>query len=98
MLSSYYGRASYAKNPEKRKLLCENKENTMTITNNEFVSKKIEEGSKLVLVLGIIKSPFMQINYGTGKDVSVETIKDANEPLIIKFYNNSFIEIPISIN
>ena len=98
LLSSYYGRASYAKNPEKRKLLCENKENTMTITNNEFVSKKIEEGSKLVLVLGIIKSPFMQINYGTGKDVSVETIKDANEPLIIKFYNNSFIEIPISIN
>ena len=40
----------------------------------------------------------MQINYGTGKDVSEETIKDASEPLEIKFYNDSFIKIPISKN
>lgn len=98
LLSTYYGRASYAKNPEKRKLLRENKETVMALTNNEFVSKKLEKGSKLVLILGIVKSPFMQINYGTGKDVSEETIKDAEEPLEIKFYNNSFIKIPISKN
>ena len=98
LLSTYYGRGSYAKNPEKRKLLRENKEMRISITNNEFVSKKIDKGSKLVLVLGVVKSPFMQINYGTGKDVSKETIKDAEEPLEIKFYNNSFIKIPISKN
>ncbi len=98
LLSTYYGRASYAKNPEKRKLLRENKETVVALTNNEFVSKKLEKGSKLVLVLGVVKSPFMQINYGTGKDVSEETIKDAEEPLEIKFYNNSFIKIPISKN
>lgn len=98
LLSTYYGRASYAKNPEKRKLLRENKETVVALTNNEFVSKKLEKGSKLVLVLGVVKSPFMQINYGTGKDVSEETIKDAEEPLEIKFYNDSFIKIPISKN
>lgn len=98
LLSSYYGRASYAKNPEKRILLRENKETVVALTNNEFVSKKLEKGSKLVLVLGIVKSPFMQINYGTGKDVSEETIKDAEEPLEIKFYNDSFIKIPILKN
>lgn len=98
LLSTYYGRASYAKNPEKRKLLRENKETVVALTNNEFVSKKLEKGSKLVLVLGVVKSPFMQINYGTGKDVSEETIKDASEPLEIKFYNDSFIKIPISKN
>lgn len=98
LLSSYYGRASYAKNPEKRKLLRKNKVMNISITNNEFVSKKLEKGSKLVLVLGVVKSPFMQINYGTGNDVSEETIKDAKEPLEIKFYNSSFIEIPISKN
>ncbi|PWN60436.1 CocE/NonD family hydrolase [Chryseobacterium viscerum] len=98
LLSTYYGRASYAKNAEKRELLRENKETAITVTNNEFVSKKIEKGSKLILVLGVIKSPYMQINYGTGKDVSEETIKDAADPLEIKFYNNSFIEIPISLN
>lgn len=98
LLSSYYGRVSYAKNPEKRKLLRENKETRINIKNNEFVSKKLEKGSKLVLVLGVLKSPFMQINYGTGKDVSEETIKDAKEPLEIKFYNNSFIKMPILKN
>lgn len=98
LLSTYYGRASYAKNPEKRKLLQEDKEIKLTISNNEFVSKKLEKGSKLVLVLGVLKSPFMEINYGTGKEVSKETIKDASDPLIIKFYNNSFIEIPFSKN
>lgn len=98
LLSTYYGRASYAKNSEKRDLLRENKETAVTITNNEFVSKKMEKGSQLVLALGVIKNPLMQINYGTGKDVSEETIKDAGAPLEIKFYNNSFIEIPISLN
>lgn len=96
LLSTYYGRASYAKNPEKRKLLRGIKQENILITNNDFVSKKIDKGSKLVLVLGVIKSPYMQINYGTGKNVSDETIKDAKEPLLIKFYNNSFITIPIS--
>ncbi|MFN3773466.1 MAG: CocE/NonD family hydrolase [Cloacibacterium normanense] len=98
LLSTYYGRASYAKNPEKRKLLQEDKEINLTITNNEFVSKKLEKGSKLVLILGVLKSPFMEINYGTGKEVSKETIKDGSDPLIIKLYHNSFIEIPFSKN
>ena len=47
------------------------------------------------MILGIRKSPDAQINYGSGKDVSEETIDDAKEPLEIKWYNNSYIEIPI---
>lgn len=96
LLSTYYGRVSYAENPEKRKLLKIGKKTEIKVLNNEFVSKKIDKGSKLVLILGVVKSPYMQINYGTGKDVSEETIKDAKNPLEIKFYNNSFIEIPFS--
>jgi uncharacterized protein len=38
----------------------------------------------------------LQINYGTGKDVSDETISDAGEPLRIQWFGGSFIEIPIS--
>ncbi len=40
------------------------------------------------------KKTFSQLNYGTGKNVSDETIKDAKEPLQVKWYNDSFIEIP----
>lgn len=37
----------------------------------------------------------MQINYGSGKDVSDETIDDAGEPLRVEWSSDSFIDIPI---
>ncbi|QOW09845.1 CocE/NonD family hydrolase [Kaistella flava (ex Peng et al. 2021)] len=98
LLSSYLGRASYSQNPEKRMLLTPNKKATIQIKNNEFVSKKIEKGSRLFAVIGVNKNPFWQINYGSGKEVSEESIEDAKEPLEIKFYNDSYIKIPISQN
>lgn len=91
----YFARASYAKNNKKRKLLNLHVVETIPVYNTFFTSRKIEKGSKLILVLGIRKSPDGQINYGTGKDVSEETIADAKEPLEIKWYNDSYIEIPI---
>lgn len=96
LLSTYLGRASHSKDWKNRKLLTPEKKETLLIRNNEFVSKKIEKGSKLVLVVGINKSPLYQINYGTGKDVSDENIDDAKESLELKLYNDSFIEIPFS--
>jgi hypothetical protein len=51
--------------------------------------------SRLVVVLSILKSPGAQINYGTGKDVSDETIADGKEPLNIKWFGDSFIEVPV---
>ncbi|MCS3530801.1 CocE/NonD family hydrolase [Chryseobacterium sp. JUb7] len=94
-LIKYVTRASYAKNNEKRNLLTPGKKEIIPIINNDFVSKKIEKGSKLVLIVGVLKSPLWQINYGSGKDVSDETIDDAKEPLDIKFFNDSYIEIPV---
>ncbi|WP_261509786.1 CocE/NonD family hydrolase [Chryseobacterium paludis] len=94
----YFARASYSVDSNKRKLLKPNTIETIPIKNTFFMSRKIEKGSRLVLVLGINKSPDYQINYGTGKDVSSETIKDAKEPLEIKWYNDSYIELPITKN
>ncbi len=95
LLSSYLGRASYSRDREKRQLLIPEKIEKIPIQNTYFVSKKIEKGSKLLVVLGVNKDPYCQINYGTGKDVSEETIEDAKEPLEIKWYNDSYIEIPV---
>ena len=36
-----------------------------------------------------------QINYGTGRDVNSESIKDAEIPLKITFTGNSSISLPI---
>ena len=96
LLSYYTGRASYARDNTKRQLLIPNQKETIPIKNTAFISKKIGKGSKLILMVGVNKSPLWQINYGTGKDVSEETIADAKEPLEIKWYNDSYIEIPIA--
>lgn len=94
-LSDFLGRASYAEDREKRKLLKPGKIETIPIINSMFVSKKIPKGSRLIIVLGINKTSAYQINYGSGKDVSDETIEDAKEPLEVKWYTDSYVEIPI---
>ncbi len=48
-----------------------------------------------MIVINVNKSPFEQINYGTGKEVNTETIKDAGQPFKIKWHNHSFIKIPV---
>ncbi len=94
-LSNFLGRASYAKDKSKRQLLQPGKIASIPYNKTLFVSKKISVGSRLVVVLGINKKTDWQINYGSGKDVSDETIQDAKEPLAIKWYGNSSIKIPV---
>ena len=60
------------------------------------MSRKFQAGSRLVVVLSIIKQPDLQINYGTGKDVSDEDLNDAKTPLQIRWRKDSYIRIPIS--
>lgn len=95
LLSTHIVRASYAKNNEKRQLLEPNKMEQIPINNSYVISKKIEKGSKLLLLVGVNKSPNWQINYGSGKDVSDETVKDSGKPMEIKWYNDSYVEIPV---
>jgi putative CocE/NonD family hydrolase len=95
LLSTHLTRASYAKDNSKRHLLKPGRKEQIPIKNSFFMSKKIEKGSKLVLLVGVNKSKSWQVNYGTGKNVSDETIKDAGEPLEIKWYNDSYVEIPL---
>jgi hypothetical protein len=47
------------------------------------------------MVLRVIKESGRQINYGAGKDVSDESIRDADMPLEIKWYTDSYIDLPI---
>lgn len=94
-LSNNLQRASHSKDKSKRQLLTPDKIETINMTNNFITSKQLQKGSQIVIVIGINKNPNWQINYGTGKDVSEETIKDAEIPLEIQWYNNSSITIPV---
>ena len=90
-------RASMSKDIENRNLLTPNEKTSIPIHNFRMTSKKIKKGSRIVVLVNGIKHPFSQINYGTGKDVSEENIKDAEEPLKIKWYTDSYIHFPVNM-
>ncbi|MFH7012648.1 CocE/NonD family hydrolase [Flavobacterium sp. FlaQc-52] len=94
-LSYFLGRASYAKDVTKRNLLKPNRIASIPFSNTHLVSKQLSKGSRLVVVLNVNKNPFSELNYGTGKTVTEETIKDAKVPLKVKWYTDSFVKIPI---
>jgi len=94
-LSYYIGRASFAKDREKRKLLALNQKTQVSFNNSKLVSKKLQKGSRIVIVVNVNKNNNAQINYGTGKDVNIESIKDAEIPLNITFSGQSSISLPV---
>lgn len=89
-------RASFAKDPTQRELLVPNVPQTIPLDNTHLVSRQLSKGSRLLVALTINRSPYYQINYGTGKDVSTESIADAKEPLVVQWLGESTVTIPIS--
>ena len=94
-LSTYMARASYVRDRGQRQLLTPGRRERLDFRSGRLTSRRFQPGSRLVAVLSVLKSPGAQINYGTGKDVSDETIADAGEPLTIKWFGDSFIDIPV---
>ncbi|ASK30751.1 peptidase S15 [Chryseobacterium sp. T16E-39] len=95
-LSYFLGRASYAQDMSKRKLLVAGELETIPFYRSRVFSRQLQKGSRLLLMLNIDKNPFAQINYGTGKDVSKETVKDAGVPLDIQWSTGSYIDLGVS--
>jgi len=94
-LSYYMARASYARNRSRRRLLTPGQRQQLNFTSGRPMSCKMPAGSRLVVVLSVIKQPDIQINYGTGKDVSDESIQDAKVPLEVKWFSDSFVSLPV---
>ncbi|MNY76490.1 hypothetical protein D3C86_2160900 [compost metagenome] len=69
--------------------------NTIPFSSTRMFSRRLRKGSRLLVVLDINKNPFAQINYGTGKEVSEESIADAKVPLKIKWSTDSYVDIPV---
>ncbi|MGH9562575.1 MAG: CocE/NonD family hydrolase, partial [Terracidiphilus sp.] len=92
---SYEIRASYARDRVHRHLLKAGERQELAFRSERMTSRQLSRGSRLVLVLGINKRPDREINYGTGNDVSEETIADGKIPLKIRWYGDSYIDIPI---
>ena len=94
-LTYYRGRASYAADPGARRLLTPGGKTSIPVNTGRLVSRRLSAGSRLVVVANGNKHPFEQINYGTGRDVSDESMADADEPLEILWHGDSVIRFPL---
>ncbi|MEZ0470705.1 CocE/NonD family hydrolase [Luteimonas salinilitoris] len=95
-LSYYVGRASQTGDLARRDLLVPGEVVDLPFDRTRLVSKRLAAGSRLVLVVDILKDGFHQINYGTGGAVSDETIADAGTPLEVEWLAGSLVLVPIS--
>jgi uncharacterized protein len=91
----YTFRASYAHDRSHRHLLKAGERQQLGFRSERLTSRRLQAGSRLVMVLGINKRADQQINYGTGEDVSDESIADATSALKIRWYGSSYIDIPV---
>ncbi|MGH6978569.1 MAG: CocE/NonD family hydrolase [Brevundimonas sp.] len=94
-LSSHLGRARYRDDRRTPRLLTPGRPQTLTFESETITAVRLSPGSRLVALVGVPFRPGMQINYGTGGDVSAESIADAGEPLTIQFLPGSYLELGI---
>ena len=87
-------RASYARDRVHRHLLKAGERQTLDFKGQRLTSRQVQAGSRLVLVIGINKRPDREINYGAGNDVSEESIAEGRVPLKIKWFSDSYIDVP----
>ena len=79
----------------RRQLLQPGRVRTLDFQSQKLTSRLLGPGSRIVAVVGVPKVPHIQINYGTGRDVSSESIADAGEPLRIRWQAGSYFELGV---
>jgi putative CocE/NonD family hydrolase len=89
------GRASFAHDPTRRNLLMPGRATRIPFQTT-FVARQLEVNSRLLILLDVNKNPSAQVNYGTGKDVSDESIEDGVGPLQVSWFNDSYVNVPIA--
>ena len=94
-LADTAARASYAQDMSRRQLFTPGRVAQIPLKHTLLVSRRLSKGSRLLVVLDVQKSAAAQVNYGTGKDVSDESIADAKVPLRVQWHNDSVVKVPV---
>ncbi|HEU4883329.1 MAG TPA: CocE/NonD family hydrolase C-terminal non-catalytic domain-containing protein [Longimicrobium sp.] len=95
-LPPFMTRASHAGSIYERRLLTPGERERLDFVSRvRMLGRQVSPGSRIVMVLAVPKSARQQINYGTGGDVSDESIEDAREPLVIRWMGGSYIDLPV---
>lgn len=92
-LASYLARASYLADRTRRQVLEPGRTHTLMFESDTLMGHRVERGSRLLALIGVPRSQDLQINYGTGGDVSDESSADAGEPLRLSWGPESYVEV-----
>lgn len=92
-LTYYTVRASYAADMSVRQLLTPGKDTAIPLKQDYLFSRLVGRGSRLLLTVNVNKNPFAELNYGTGKDVAMESVRDAGAPLKVDWLTSSYVRL-----
>ncbi|MEG2942167.1 MAG: CocE/NonD family hydrolase [Thermomonas sp.] len=93
-LAYWRQRASYNSDRRQRRLLQPGVLQRIEVKDTRLLGRRLAAGSRIVVTLGVIRQPDLQLNLGSGKDPSNETIADAGAPLEIHWRGSSYLDLP----
>ena len=89
-------RASYLHDPAHRRLLAPGQPQWLDFTSARMTAVRIESGARLVLVLRVSKRPNREINYGSGRAVSADSVASGRVPVKLSLLRGGYINLPIT--
>jgi hypothetical protein len=95
-LSYFTERASLSHDMSKRALLTPGSEAVIPFVQGYLFSRRFSKGSRLLLTVNVNKNPAAEINYGSGKDVSTENVRDAGAPMRIQWLTSSYVRVRLT--
>ncbi|HSX65837.1 MAG TPA: CocE/NonD family hydrolase [Pseudoxanthomonas sp.] len=94
-LTYYVGRASHVRDMTERTLLEPGEWTLLPFERARMTGRRLAPGSRLLVVVDVLKDAWHQVNHGTGRDVSDESSADAGEPLRIDWHSDSVVRVPM---
>lgn len=94
-LAFWVQRASYNADRRQRRLLQPGTPQRLLVDDTRLLGRKLAAGSRLLVTVGVIRQPDRQLNLGSGKEPSDETIADAGAPLEIRWRGSSYLDFGI---
>jgi putative CocE/NonD family hydrolase len=88
-------RGSYAGDRSQRHMLPDGVRQQLPFRCEQWLGRRVQAGSRLVLLLEVLKRPDRQINYGGGGEVSGETLEYVLHHIKLRWYGGSYIELPV---
>lgn len=89
-------RASLLHDPARRRLLRPGASEWLAFTSARITAVRIESGARLVMVLRVIKRADREINYGSGRAVSADSIASGRTPVKLTLLRGSYLDLPIT--